>query len=149
MMNRGLYTSDSAEWATPQEFFDRLNDEFHFTLDVCATEENAKVNNFFTKEQDGLKQEWGTETVWCNPPYGKSIGTWCKRCFLHSIGGGIAVMLLPARTDTDWFHRWVYGKGEIRFVKGRIRFNGSKWNAPFPSIVVVYRKIIKVVEDDA
>jgi site-specific DNA-methyltransferase (adenine-specific) len=139
MINKGMYTSNSDEWATPQEFFDKLDEEFHFTLDPCATAENAKCKKFFTKDQDGLSQDWAGETVWCNPPYGKTIGQWCKKCYEHSLHGDVAVMLIHARTDTQWFHEWVYGKAELRFVKGRIRFNGSKWNAPFPSMVAIYR----------
>lgn len=140
MINRGLYSSETDEWSTPQEFFDRLDDEFHFTLDVCATKENAKAEKYFTKEQDGLQQDWTGETVWCNPPYGRGIEAWCRKCYEHSHrGGGTAVMLIHARTDTAWFHDWVLGKAEIRFVRGRLHFGGSKWNAPFPSLVAIYK----------
>ena len=139
MLNNGMYTSNSEEWATPQDFFDRLNEEFNFTLDPCSTDENAKCEKHFTKEQDGLKQDWTGEVVFCNPPYGKNIWKWCRKCYEHSLNGGTAVMLVPARTDTGWFHDWVYGKAEIRFVRGRLHFNGSKWPAPFPSMVAIYR----------
>lgn len=140
MLNSGMFTSNTDEWATPQDFFERLNEEFRFTLDVCATPENAKCKRFFTKEQDGLAQDWGKETVWCNPPYGREIWKWCKRCYEHSVGGGgTAVMLIHARTDTAWFHDYVYGKAEIRFVRGRLKFGGARWNAPFPSMVAIYR----------
>jgi len=139
MINNGLYTSDSAEWSTPQDFFDKLNEEFHFTLDPCSTDENAKCERHYTKAQDGLKQDWTGETVFCNPPYGRGIEAWCKKCYEHSVGGGTAVLLVHARTDTKWFHDWVYGKAELRFIRGRLHFNGSKWNAPFPSLVAVYR----------
>lgn len=88
MINSGMYSSNSDEWGTPQDFFDALNDEFSFTLDVCATAENAKCKKYFTKEQDGLKQDWGNETVWCNPPYGRTIGDWILRCYEFSRGGG-------------------------------------------------------------
>ena len=88
MINSGLYTSDSAEWATPQDFFDRLDQEFHFTLDPCSTDENAKCEKHYTKEQDGLAQDWKGETVFCNPPYGKNIWKWCKKCYEHSLTGG-------------------------------------------------------------
>lgn len=139
MINQGLYSSNSAEWATPQDFFNRLNEEFHFTLDPCSTDENAKCEKHYTKQEDGLKQDWSGETVFCNPPYGKEIGMWCQKCYEHSLRGGVAVMLVPARTDTAWFHDWVYGKAEIRFIRGRLHFNGSKGNAPFPSMVAIYR----------
>ena len=140
MISKTLFSSDSAEWATPQDFYDKLNAEFHFTLDPCATPENAKCEKFYTKEQDGLAQDWTGETVFCNPPYGRKIGLWIEKCYKHSRGGWTAVMLIPSRTDTQWFHDYVYGKAEIRFVKGRIRFNG-KGNAPFPSLVAIYRGI--------
>ena len=139
-MIKGLYTSNSDEWETPQDFFDRLNDEFHFTLDPCSTDENAKCAKHYTKEQDGLSQDWTGETVFCNPPYGREQVKWVRNCYEHFIGGGTAVLLIPARTDTKVFHEYIYGKAEIRFVKGRLHFNGSKWNAPFPSMIVIYKK---------
>lgn len=138
-MNDGMYSSGTDEWETPQGLFDSLDREFGFTLDVCATEKNAKCRRYFTKDDDGLIQDWGRETVWCNPPYGRELDRWILRCSAHAIGGGTAVMLIPARTDTQWFHDYVYGKAEIRFLRGRIRFGGSKWNAPFPSMVAVFR----------
>lgn len=130
----------SAEWSTPQDFFDKLDAEFHFTLDPCSTDENAKCRKHFTKEQNGLAQDWTGETVFCNPPYGREIWKWCRKCYLHATGGGTEVMLVPVRTDTGWFHDWVYGKAEIRFVRGRLHFNGSKQPATFPSMVAIYRK---------
>ena len=84
-----LFSSATDEWATPQELFDRLNDEFHFTVDVCASKENAKVSRFFTKEQDGLKQDWTGEPVWCNPPYGRAVKAWIRKAYEHFIGGGV------------------------------------------------------------
>ena len=135
-----LFSSATDEWATPQELFDRLNDEFHFTVDVCASKENAKVSRFFTKEQDGLKQDWTGETVWCNPPYGRAVKAWIHKAYEHFIGGGTSVLLIPARTDTKWFHDYVYGKAEIRFIKGRLKYGNAKYNAPFPSMIVIYRK---------
>ena len=137
-MNEALFSSKTDEWETPQDFFDRLNEEFHFTLDVCATEENAKCEKYFTKKENGLVQGWKNETVWCNPPYGRQIGQWVFRCLQHSNGGDVAVMLIPARTDTKWFHDYIYGKAEVRFIRGRLKFGKSKNSAPFPSMVVVY-----------
>ena len=134
MISKALYSSNSAEWATPQEVFDKLNQEFHFTLDVCATKENAKCKRFFTKEQNGLSQSWKNESVWMNPPYGREIGKWIEKL---SRTGGVA--LLPARTDTRWFHDFIYGKAEIRFIKGRLKFGGCKNSAPFPSMIVIFK----------
>jgi site-specific DNA-methyltransferase (adenine-specific) len=136
MINSGLFTSNTDQWATPQDFFDKLNDEFHFDLDVCATPENAKCEKYFTKDDDGLSQQWWG-VVYCNPPYGREIGKWVKKCSEYE---GVSVMLLPARTDTRWFHDYIYGKSEIRFIKGRLKFGGSKNSAPFPSMVVVFNK---------
>ena len=134
MMTKGMYSSNTYEWATPQHFFDQLNEEFHFTLDVCASDENHKCEKYYTREQDELSKKWGG-VVFCNPPYGRQIWKWVKK---GSEANATVVMLLPARTDTAWFHDYIYGKAEIRFVRGRIRFNDAD-NAPFPSMVVVFR----------
>lgn len=125
-------------WATPQDFFDNLNAEFDFQLDVCATAENAKCGKYYTKEQDGLSMPW-TGVCWCNPPYGREIGKWVAKAYSASAGGATVVMLIPARTDTKWFHDYIYEKAEIRFVKGRLKFGGSQNSAPFPSMVVIFR----------
>lgn len=135
---RALYDSGSCEWATPQWLFDELDDEFHFTLDPCSTDENAKCLKHYTVADNGLAKDWTGETVFCNPPYGRGVTEWVRKCYLHATGGGTAVMLIPARTDTEWFHEYIYGKAEVRFLRGRVKFGGSKWNAPFPSMVVVF-----------
>ena len=134
-----LFSSKTDLWETPQDLFDKLNNEFQFTLDVCATPENAKCDKFYTKEQDGLEHPW-KGTVWCNPPYGRGIGQWVRRALFASVSGSTVVMLLPARTDTKWFHDYIYKRNnvEIRFIRGRLKFGGSKNSAPFPSMVVVF-----------
>lgn len=132
-----MFSSKTDLWSTPQDFFDELDSEFHFTLDACALPENAKCDQYFTPEQDGLKHDW-VGTVWCNPPYGREIGTWVEKAYQAALGGAKVVMLLPARTDTKWFHKYIYGKAEIRFIKGRLKFGGSKNSAPFPSMVVIF-----------
>ena len=131
-----MFSSKTDQWATPKAFFDKLNDEFHFDLDACAIPENAKCDKYFTPSDDGLSQEW-YGTVWCNPPYGRSIGEWVRKAAECDT---TVVMLLPARTDTRWFHEYIYGKAEIRFVKGRLKFGDGTTSAPFPSMVVVFRK---------
>lgn len=133
-MNDVLFSSKSVVWETPQDLFDKLNAEFHFDLDVCALPENAKCKRFFTPEMDGLKQEW-TGVCWCNPPYGRQIGKWVEK---GAKSFATVVMLLPARTDTKWFHEYIYNKAEIRFIKGRLKFGNSKNAAPFPSMIVVF-----------
>ena len=137
-ISEALYSSQTDMWETPQELFDKLDMEFHFDLDVCAIPENAKCKKFYTPEQDGLRQPWDG-TCWCNPPYGRDIGQWVRRALFASVGGTTVVMLLPARTDTKWFHDYIYKRAEIRFVKGRLKFGNSKNSAPFPSMVVIFR----------
>ena len=141
MNTEAMFSSKKNNWATPKQFFDKLDDEFHFTLDPCADDFNHKCERYYTEKQDGLKQDWSGETVFCNPPYGREIGKWVKKCFEEVYCGSCkcAVLLLPARTETRWFHDYIYNKAEIRFIKGRLRFGGSSVNAPFPSMVVVYR----------
>ena len=135
-----MFSSVTDNWSTPQDFFDKLNAEFHFDLDVCADEINHKCDKYYTKEQDGLTMPW-KGIVWCNPPYGREIGQWVRRALFASIGGATVVMLIPARTDTKWFHDYIYKRDnvEIRFVKGRLKFGNSKNSAPFPSMVVVFK----------
>ena len=137
-----MFSSATDQWATPQEFFDKLNAEFNFDLDPCADETNHKCAEYYKREIDGLKQDWGGKRVFCNPPYGREIGKWVEKCFSEVRIGTceLAVMLIPARTDTKWFHDYIYGKAdEIRFVRGRLKFGDSKNSAPFPSMVVVYK----------
>lgn len=135
-----MFSSATDMWANPQSFFDELNTEFHFTLDPCATKANAKCNKFYTIDEDGLQQDWKGEVVFCNPPYGKMISSWVRKCSQESKKPNTTVVaLLPARTDTRYFHDYIYGKAkEIRFIKGRLKFGDSKNSAPFPSMVVVF-----------
>lgn len=139
MINLGLYSSLTPEWSTPQDVFDKLNSEFHFTLDVCATTENAKCQQFYTKENNGLLQPW-KGTVWMNPPYGREIGKWVAAAYKASTQGTTVVCLLPSRTDTQWFHNYVLPYAEIRFIKGRLKFGGATNSAPFPSLISIFRQ---------
>lgn len=143
MISRSLYSSAKDDWETPQDLFRALDAEFHFTLDAAANERNAKCAKYFTPEMDGLLQLWKTGgAVWCNPPYGKDIWKWCKKAFEEAQNGQTVVMLIHARTDTKWFHDWVYGKAEIRFLRGRLKFRKDGnviHNAPFPSLIAIYR----------
>lgn len=136
-MTTGMTSSNTDEWATPQDLFDVLNATFHFTLDPCATPENAKCAKFYTKEQDGLKQDWGGAVIWCNPPYGREIGKWIQKCAEHR---GVAVMLIPARTDTRWWHSYIDKNPDahVYFIKGRLKFGNAKNCAPFPSALIVF-----------
>jgi phage N-6-adenine-methyltransferase len=139
-IHRALYSSQSEEWATPLEFYNTLNREFAFTLDPCATRHNAKCTAYYTKRNDGLSQDWGSQRVFCDPPYGRMIGNWAQKCLEASRRGALVVLLVHSRTDTRWFHDWVYGKAdEIRFVRGRLKFGDGKQSAPFPSLVAIFR----------
>lgn len=131
------FSSATPEWSTPREFFDKLDHEFRFTLDPCCTKENRKCPKFFTLEDDGLAQSWACERVWMNPPYGRTIGLWMAKAHAESLSGSLVVCLVPARTDTAWWHDYAM-KGEIRFIRGRLRFGGHKNSAPFPSAVVIF-----------
>ncbi len=139
-IHQSLYSSESCEWPTPQTFFDMLDAEFQFTLDPCATSRNAKCENYFTRRDDGLNQDWGTHRVFCNPPYGREIGAWAKKCHDSAQAGALVVLLVHSRTDTRWFHDWVYRKAELRFVKGRLKFGDGIQSAPFPSLVAIFRQ---------
>jgi site-specific DNA-methyltransferase (adenine-specific) len=135
-----MFSSETDMWATPQDFFDKLNEEFHFTLDPCATSENAKCERYFTEDDDGLKQDWQGNVVFCNPPYGRAIKGWVKKCYEESKKPNTKVVLLiPARTDTSYFHDYIYNIAtEIRFIRGRLKFGDAKNSAPFPSMVVIF-----------
>ena len=139
-MTPAMFSSATDVWATPQWFFDELNEEFHFTLDPCALPSNAKCAKYYTPTDNGLLQDWGGETVFCNPPYGKVISQWMHKCSEEATKPNTTVVaLVPARTDTRWFHQYIYDKAkQIRFVKGRLKFGNEKNAAPFPSMVVIF-----------
>lgn len=132
---------------TPQAFFNAVSDVYGpFDIDVCATRENAKCSKFYTPEQDGISQGWHGR-IWCNPPYGRDIGRWTDRAVMatqNTRAAQIVVMLLPARTDTRWWHEWVQPFAQVEFLKGRLRFGGAKNSAPFPSCLAVYRRPLRV-----
>ena len=153
MNTKLMFSSKRGDWETPQALFDQLEDEFHFDLDVCASHENTKCLVYHTLEghfiqmdpgytrfsrDNGLEASW-KGTCWMNPPYGREIRKWVKKAHDEAQKGATIVCLLPARTDTKWFHEWIYGKAEIRFIKGRLKFVGAISGAPFPSMVVIFR----------
>lgn len=145
MVARALFSSASDDWSTPQDLFDELNAEFGFVLDVSASAENAKCPAYFTREQDGLAESslWftaGAGAIWMNCPYGRDIGKWVAKAE-HAAREykQTVVCLLPARTDTKWWHDYVIPYGEVRFIRGRLKFGGSRNSAPFPSAVVIFR----------
>ena len=144
-MNAALLSGKKMDWCTPIDFFNELNKEFNFVLDAAATDETAKCKDYFTPETDGLKQSWKRTdgAVFCNPPYGREIGKWVKKAYEESTKHDTTIVLLiPARTDTTYFHNYIYKRAEIRFIRGRLKFtdeNGIAGDAaPFPSMVVIY-----------
>lgn len=145
-----MFSSASDEWETPPELFAKLDAEFHFELDVAASDANHKCVSYFTPLNNGLLVPWPGRTCWMNPPYGSKIGKWMAKAWLESAGGGATVVcLVPARTDTKWWHDYVIGKGaEVRFLKGRVKFlkpgagpNDKRQPAPFPSAIVIFRPV--------
>lgn len=140
-MNTVTLSSRRHDWETPKALFDALHGEFGFTLDSAANRDNAKCAAFFSPEDDGLSQSWATlGAVFCNPPYGPGIGKWVKKAYDECRASWqTVVLLIPARTETDWWHRYVMQATEIRLVRGRLRFSGMTINAPFPSAVVIFR----------
>ena len=136
-----LYASDKMDWETPQWLFDLLDEEFDFELDVCATHENRKCSLYYTKEIDALAEGSGWLGVaWCNPPYGREIRNWVKKAYEESVTGATVVLLIPARTDTAYYHDYIWPYAcEMRFIRGRLKFVGGSSAAPFPSVVVVFR----------
>jgi len=133
------FSSATAEWPTPQELFNELSFVYGgFTLDPCATAHNAKCRNFFTKEEDGLRQPWKGK-VFVNPPYGREIGRWVKKAWEESQNGALVVCLLPARVDTRWWHDYAK-KGHVHFIRGRLKFGCARNSAPFPSAIVTFGK---------
>ena len=135
-----LFSSNSLEWATPREFFRKLDSEFNFDLDPCSQIHNALCAKFYTPEDDGLIQNWEGATAFVNPPYGRGIGDWVKKAYEEGCKPNTTVvMLIPSRTDTRYWHDYVMRADEIRFIKGRLKFGGGSNSAPFPSAVVVFR----------
>lgn len=148
-----MFSSKSKDWETPQDFYEKLNEEFGpFTLDPCATEETTKVPEYyFTLQDNGLFQDWGGQTVFVNPPYGTKLKDWIKKCYEESLKPNTRVVcLIPSRTDTKYWHDYCMRAKEIHFVKGRLKFGNSTNCAPFPSAVIIFESkreiIIKTME---
>ena len=135
-----MFSSKTDQWATPQEVFDQLDREFHFNLDPCADEQYHKCEKYFTAAENGLKQDWGGYRVFCNPPYGRALKDWVEKCYREGHKDNtLVVLLIPARTDTTYFHDFILHRAEVRFIRGRLKFGDSKTGAPFPSMVAIFR----------
>lgn len=145
-----MFSSKTDLHETPADFFMALHQRYGFTIDVCALPFNAKLSRYFSPQVDGLAQYWGGERVWCNPPYGRGVGKWVERCATASAGAQaawnlyapacpeLAVMLLPARTDTIWFQDLIIPFARVHFLRGRLKFNGAESGAPFPSVIAIF-----------
>ena len=158
------FTNKSNEWETPRCLFNELDKEFNFTLDPCCDHNNDKCEKHYTKKDNGLIQDWSNEVVFMNPPYGREIGVWIEKAYKESLKGAVVVYLIPARTDTRYWHDYIFPNAEIRFLKGRVKFlnngeetyyieqlglfgeedsqvvtSGGDMPAPFPSAVVIFK----------
>lgn len=139
-MNKVLFSSKKDDWETPKDFYNKLDRIFHFTLDPCANKENHKCNKYFTIKENGLEQDWSNNVVFCNPPYGRKIYNWVKKAYIESQKENtIVVLLIPSRTDTKYFHEFLYNKKNVNliFIKGRLKFGNSDQFAPFPSLLAI------------
>lgn len=139
-----LMSSKDQTWETPNSFFNEINKEFNFTLDPCCSKDTAKCKKFYTEKEDGLIQDWSNDVVFMNPPYGRDIKKWIKKAHDEFLKGATVVCLIPSRTDTQYWHNWIFplyykNKIEIRFLKGRLKFGNSLNSAPFPSALVIYK----------
>ena len=140
-MNKALFSSKKHDWETPQDLYEELDKEFNFNLDPCSSDSNHKCDKYFTIEDNGLEQDWQGHNVFVNPPYGRQIKHWVEKSYNEGQKPNTTVvMLIPARTDTRYFHDYIYHKAEIRFIKGRLKFSNSKNSAPFPSMIVIFKK---------
>ena len=135
--------SNRMDWKTPTDLFASPDDEFHFTLDAASSETNHKCQKYYTLEDSAFNHEWGGETVFCNPPYGKAIADWVRKCSMEdSRKNTLAVMLLPASADTRWLQNCILNRAEVRFLKGRLKFETDGVPddpAPCPSMIVAMR----------
>jgi len=139
MMHDALRTSTTEEWETPAALFHAVQAEFALEIDVCASDNNAKLPHFWTREDDALAQQWAPRRCWMNPPYGRRIYLWVRKASQEAARGALIVGLIPARTETDWWCTWVLNASEIRFIPRRLRFSQWQTGAPFPSAVVIWR----------
>lgn len=132
-----MFSSATDQWATPRAFFDEWDARYRFEIDVCADAQNAKCRSYFDEQDDGLQQDWAPYRCWMNPPYGREIGRWMRKAYEESLKGALVVCLVPARTDTAWWHDYAM-KGDVTFIRGRLKFGDAKSGAPFPSAVIVF-----------
>ena len=133
-----LAAGSHTEWSTPPWFFEEIQAEFPCTLDVCATRSNAKCARYFTPDDDGLTQDWGQAVCWMNPPFDRTLPAWMAKASQSAQHGATVVCLVPASTDSQWWQQYAL-RGEIRYLPRRLKFSGSRHNAPFPCALVIFR----------
>lgn len=144
MINKALFTSNKEDWETPQDFYDRLNAKYHFEWDLAASDDNAKCSCYFTRDDNSLEQDWEglSGNLFLNPPYGRELKLWVKKAATTKLKDKQnIVMLIPSRTDTSYWHDYIFNHAEIKFLRGRLKFEVdgiSGDSAPFPSAVVIY-----------
>lgn len=138
MLNDSLFMSNKDDWETPKDLYESLNNEFHFNLDPCCSKDTAKCSSFYTIEDDGLCKRW-EGNVFMNPPYGRQIVNWIKKAKEESNNGATVVCLVPARTDTKWWHNYCMKSTEIRLLTRRLTFEGANNKATFPAAIIVFR----------
>lgn len=137
-LSPALMSSAKMDWGTPWALFDQYHDRYQFTIDLAAHERNKKMERFYSEQDDALKQDWSKEVGWLNPPYGRELPKWVKKAYEESQRGALVVMLVPARPDTRWWQDYVQGKAHIKFLAGRVKFEGAEHGAPFPSAILIY-----------
>ena len=140
-----IFSSETDEWGTPNDLFIKLDKQYNFTLDVAASNTNYKCKKYYTKEDNGLFKDWSNEVVWCNPPYSE-IDLWVQKCYEEADRTKLIIMLIPVRTDTRYFHKYIYGKAELVFIKGRLKYTNPHKNgsSPFPSMLVIFKEKLKL-----
>ena len=139
MKNEAMFTTGNNEWGTPPELFRLLDEEFRFTIDAAASKDNALISRYWTEEDDALSQSWKHERVFCNPPYGREYPAFVRKAAERE--AEVAVLLIAARTDTAVWHDCILGKSEVRFIRGRLKFTGGKYHAPFASAIIIFRPV--------
>lgn len=138
-LQKAMVSSKTNEWETPQGLFDKLDHEFHFTLDPCATDKNHKCTKYYTIKEDGLTQSWANEIVFMNPPYGGNTGKWLRKAWHESQQESVIVCLIVSSTDRSYWHDYIFPyASEIRWLRGRLRFGQTDSTAPFASAIVIF-----------
>jgi phage N-6-adenine-methyltransferase len=134
------FSSERPDWRTPRWLFDKLAAHYQFSIDLAASADNALLPRFYTEQDSAFLHSWQGETAFLNPPYGRELAGWCERAeYAARRQGAVIVALLPVRTGVKWWHEYIAHKATVMFLKGRLKFDGVAFNAPFDSAIVVWR----------